>query len=434
MFVGHIVLVARALWRVLREDGTFWLNFGDSYSSTAPGTIVDAGLMTGKHINTDRYQRPQTPTGLKPKDLIGIPWRVAFALQADGWYLRSDIIWAKGVSFCPTYSGSCMPESVRDRPTKGHEYVFLLSKSKRYFYDGDAVRESYTEAGFKRQQSGRKTMWGRIVEGDHRDDRSRQDMKSYEADDLNPTGRNLRTVWTQEDRDAFAAYCQQYGVDFNTLLSGYLDGQRDIKDVFVINPGSYAGAHFATFSPALVEPMIKAGTSARGCCPECGAPWERVTEKEFIPQQDVSREKGIRGNGSQKTLDSTDGREGYPRGTTAVTTTGWTPTCSCYDWDHCAVCGAEMDDYDQEYGDHLDCGHNVCAECLISGEVADHVRECDLAPVPCTVLDPFLGSGTTAEVAIRLGRRAVGIELSRDYCDEHIIPRLEQPLQMEIAL
>jgi len=276
---------------------------------------------------------------------VGIPWRVAFALQADGWYLRSDIIWAKGVSFCPTYSGSCMPESCKDRPTKGHEYVFLLSKNARYYYDGDAVRENGVGQTGQAANFARDTK-DHVIPGQgaaqHRTDR--------EPTTDNGT-RNLRTVWT-------------------------------------INPGNYAGAHFATFSPALIEPMIKAGTSAKGVCPECGAQWERVTEKEFVPQQDVSREKGIKGNGSQKPMDKSNGWDGFPRGTTAVTTTGWRPTCQC------------------------DAG----------------------PPVPATVLDPFLGSGTTAEVAIRLGRRAVGIELSREYCDEHIIPRLEQPLQMEMAL
>ena len=152
--------------------------------------------------------------------------------------------------------------------------------------------------------------------------------------------------------------------------------------VFVINPGSFKGSHFATFPPALVRPMILAGTSQRGCCSSCGAPYERVISKEFIPQQDVSREKGIKGSGSQKPMDKSNGWEGFPRGSTAVQTTGWTPTCTC------------------DAGD----------------------------PVPATVLDPFAGSGTTADVARQLGRRWQLIELSREYCDSHIIPRLSEPL------
>jgi len=144
MFVGHIVLVARELWRVLRDDGTFWLNFGDSYSGGggyAPDAPSNQGGGMNRRAKEFESSKRRAAGNLKPKDLIGIPWRVAFALQADGWYLRSDIVWAKGVSFCSTYSGSCMPESVTDRPTKGHEYVFLLAKSKSYFYDAEAVKE-----------------------------------------------------------------------------------------------------------------------------------------------------------------------------------------------------------------------------------------------------------------------------------------------------
>jgi DNA modification methylase len=128
-YVGHLVEVFRAVRRVLRDDGTLWLNLGDSY----------AGGGYSNHQNTGGAQRANggkqkhTPTGdLKPKDLCGIPWRVAYALQADGWYLRSDIIWHKP---------NPMPESVTDRPTKAHEYLFLLSKRPRYFYDADAIRE-----------------------------------------------------------------------------------------------------------------------------------------------------------------------------------------------------------------------------------------------------------------------------------------------------
>jgi DNA modification methylase len=388
MFVGHIVLVARALWRVLREDGTFWLNFGDSYA-TGAGKVGNCpgGGKQGENwqgLTTSPNRLPQA--GLKPKDLIGIPWRVAFALQADGWYLRSDIIWAKGVSFCDTYSGSCMPESVTDRPTKGHEHVFLLSKSKRYFYDGDAVKES-ADLSRVGQNQGR---WGNQTKAS-RASANNQEPSGNEktgAPVIGGTTRTLRTVWT-------------------------------------INPGSYAGAHFATFPPALVEPMIKAGTSAKGCCPECGASWERVTEKEFIPQQDVSREKGIKGSGTQKPMDASNGWEGFPRGTTAVTTIGWTPTCTCYN-------ARYRSDYPQAKSARKRYQRRA------SGNWFRRVRKrpgLSHWPVdPCTVLDLFAGTFTTGEVAIRLGRRAVGIELSKAYCDDHIIPRLEQPLQMEMAL
>jgi hypothetical protein len=278
--------------------------------------------------------RANIPSALKPKDLIGIPWRVAFALQADGWYLRSDIIWAKGVSFCPTYSGSCMPESVRDRPTKGHEYVFLLSKNKRYFYDGDAVREDAQTAG---QIGG---------------------LTSYQATAMNrpPSGNQVPGKGETYVR-----------------LPG-----RNLRSVWTINPGSYAGAHFATFPPALVEPMT----------------WRRVTERGELVKTGASGNKKIDENRGIDPGDKSAWNRKDGMGATMIagysyecTTTGWTPTCTC------------------------DAGE----------------------PVPCTVLDPFTGSGTTIEVAIRLRRRGIGIELSQAYCDEHIIPRLEAPIQMELV-
>ena len=181
-YVTTVVEVFRAVKRVLRDDGTLWLNLGDSFAD---------------------------------KNLVGIPWRVAFALQADGWYLRSDIIWAKGVSFCPDYSGSVMPESVTDRPTKSHEYLFLLTKSARYFYDADAVRET-AKYGFSLDPD----TWGRARDGDPKDKRHSTGGAVTEGDGGT---RNLRSVWT-------------------------------------INPQPYREAHFATFPTTLVEPCVKAGS------------------------------------------------------------------------------------------------------------------------------------------------------------------------------
>lgn len=135
-YVATMVDVFREVRRVLRKDGTLFLNLGDSYSSGGrssrdPGQSKMHPAFTGEHTAATAWH-PENPPGLKPKDLIGIPWRVAFALRADGWYLRSDIIWHKP---------NPMPESVTDRPTKSHEYIFLLSKSARYYYDADAIKE-----------------------------------------------------------------------------------------------------------------------------------------------------------------------------------------------------------------------------------------------------------------------------------------------------
>ncbi|MCE9592109.1 MAG: site-specific DNA-methyltransferase [Planctomycetes bacterium] len=142
-YVTNLVGVFREVRRVLADDGTLWLNLGDSYTSG-----------NRRWRETDRKNparamsyRPPTPRGLKPKDLVGVPWRVAFALQADGWYLRSDIIWHKP---------NCQPESVKDRPTRSHEYVFLLTKSEEYHYDHEAVREIADIPG---QRRNRRTVW-----------------------------------------------------------------------------------------------------------------------------------------------------------------------------------------------------------------------------------------------------------------------------------
>jgi DNA modification methylase len=141
MFVAHMVQAFAEVHRVLRDDGTLWLNMGDSYQN-AKGQSggVDPKQAARRHL---RGTRPNDVSveGLKPKDLVGVPWMLAFALRSAGWYLRAEIIWAKGVSFCDAYAGSVMPESVQDRPTRSHEQVFLLTKSPRYFYDAEAVRE-----------------------------------------------------------------------------------------------------------------------------------------------------------------------------------------------------------------------------------------------------------------------------------------------------
>ncbi len=205
-FVANMVDVFREVKRVLRKDGTLWLNLGDSYAASGgDDRNGSSDGATGRGDRPDQRRR----AGLKPKDLVGIPWRVAFALQADGWYLRSDIIWSKP---------NPMPESVTDRPTKAHEYLFLLTKSARYYYDADAVREA--DSGYASGNGFDGRMGG-----------SRQtavDGGNGTPERFVPgSGRNLRSVWS-------------------------------------IATAPYPGAHFATFPPKLVEPCVKAGCPADG--------------------------------------------------------------------------------------------------------------------------------------------------------------------------
>jgi len=183
-YLARMVEVFREIRRVLRADGTCWVNMGDGYGgSPTSGGAATSTLNESRTAFTDRAQviPNRRAPGLKPKDLIGMPWRLAFALQADGWYLRADCIWAKL---------NPMPESVTDRPTKAHEYVFLLTKSARYFYDADAVREP-AEYGF------RPTKGGNIYDWVGNGASSPLKTPGVLTHGGNPsTGRNLRTVWT----------------------------------------------------------------------------------------------------------------------------------------------------------------------------------------------------------------------------------------------
>jgi len=223
-YVAKMVTVFGQVRRVLRDDGTLWLNLGDSYnsighkkSSSGYGTT---GLAGGQAQEHHPLRRENSAPGLKHKDLVGIPWRVAFALQADGWYLRSDIIWSKP---------NPMPESVTDRPTKAHEYVFLFSKNQMYFYDADAIAEPSITAGDTRHQRADNTQRAR---------ERKQDMTGNRR----YTGFNDRYFGSRKD-------------------TGNPTGQnRNARTVWEITTKPYSGAHFATMPPELASRCIKAGS------------------------------------------------------------------------------------------------------------------------------------------------------------------------------
>jgi len=227
LYVEHLVDVFREVKRVLRDDGVLWLNLGDSYAGSNCGSN-DYRETTGLGAKpTDRYkgQRPGTPAGLKPKDLVGIPWRVALALQAAGWYLRSDVIWAKGLSFCESYAGSCMPESVTDRPTSAHEHLFLLAKAPRYYYDNEAVKEAA--------------------------------VGKYDPDFV-PKKRDWRTAGWPTDASGKA---QRTGNPVQATNPQAPASGRNLRNVWAINPAGFPGAHYAVMPPALAEVCIKAGSA-----------------------------------------------------------------------------------------------------------------------------------------------------------------------------
>lgn len=319
-FIAKLVAVFREVRRVLRKDGTCWVNLGDSYANDGKWGGATSGKHAGHLHGGSGIGRGKRDTGLKPKDLVGIPWRFALAMQDDGWWLRQDIIWHKP---------NPMPESVTDRCTKAHEYIFLLTKAERYYYDAEAIKE---------EGAGRLDRWpgsgGRL---------GQQGFTRNTVDEVN--GRNKRSVWT-------------------------------------IATSPFSEAHFATFPPELPELCIKAGTSEKGCCATCNSPWERRIERETRPNW--------RGGDKQK-HDGTHYRQnpggGVGNDRRAAIDLGWCTHCSC---------GAPS--------------------------------------VPCTVLDPFGGAGTTGLVADRLQRNAILIELNPEYA-AMIQRRLtnDAPLFAEVA-
>ena len=331
-FVAKMVDVFREVRRVLRDDGTLWLNLGDSYAKAGV-----SGL--GLHTDTSTTGKPnpyaavkkEIPDGLKPKDLCMIPWRVALALQADGWWLRSVICWAKK---------SPMPESVTDRPTSSWEPIFLLAKSERYFYDAEAVKEPASE-------------------------------------NTNPRISQAAIARISAQREAGANTSVGAGAASKCSNDGMVKtngsfqnavclpvASRNQRNAWHLGPEPYAEAHFATFPTEIPRRAIKAGTSEKGCCAACGAPWSRVMERTGVLDGSA---RGSRFDAG-KTAARTGGERTQQGERTLTVARGWEPGCEC---------GAEC--------------------------------------VPCVVLDPFLGSGTTVAVARELGRHGVGCELNPEY-------------------
>lgn len=246
-YVAEMVSVFREVRRVLRKDGTLWLNLGDSYATAN-------NAKSGLHIKG----ASSTLNGFKPKDLVGIPWRVAFALQADGWYLRQDIIWSKP---------NVMLESVKDRCTKSHEYIFLLSKSERYYFDNVAIMEKALsqgkKCGLKNASTRNESLRVGMVRG-------------------NGVTRNRRSVWQVATKP-------------------------------------YKGAHFATFPSALIEPCILASTSEAGCCNNCGAQSVRVVTENTSGRKRNGESDGMCDYGMYA------GRAGNRH----VKTLGFSQSCNC---------------------------------------------------------------------------------------------------------
>jgi DNA modification methylase len=337
-YIAALVAVFREVRRVLRDDGVLVLNLGDSYAN---------GGRTTRDEDTKLVMRglPWRPEdGAKPKDKLLIPHRVALALQADGWYVRQDLPWLKR---------NAMPESVTDRPSVAHEYVFILAKSPRYWWDAEAVRVAAQDWGTRRREGDKQT-------------RTPGQAPHNGLKDLNfaAAGRNYRTTdpWFAS-LDAEIAYHRARLAELERLRErgGLLTDDDGEALALPVNPRPYSGAHFAVFPPSLVEPFIKAACP-RQCCPTCGAGWVREIEKTLLNVNEVRPDRGVPGRVGK-------GHGKMRGGDPVVSTLGFRPACAC-----------------------------PPAE-----------------PVPGVALDPFGGSGTVGEVAIAHGRRAILIELNEGY-------------------
>lgn len=330
-YICRMTAVFSEVLRVMRPDGTCWLNIGDTYSAGSNSPSL-------KHVseNVGMIRNHTNNGGVREKNLLMIPARLALSLQSIGYYLRSEIIWHKT---------SAMPESVKDRPSKAHEMIYLLTKSPRYFYDSEAVKESSGNAG-KVVTLGEKSFSAGQARGAG----------------VEPSGNGLSDTYT-------------------------VPNSRNLRSVWSFSGANFPQAHFATFPTELPMRCIKAGTSERGCCPECGAPIERTTKQLETVGSPAHNGKG---NGELAT--------GTRFGDSQVLCLGWQPLCTC------------------NAGD----------------------------PIPCTVLDPFAGAGTTLLVATRLGRQSIGIELNPTYAqmaadriiaDSGIAPEaVEKPLNAQLRM
>lgn len=313
-YIEAMCEVFDCVWDILADDGVIWVNIGDSYYNYRPGKGQFMPKQTVSSTNQDLpsecARRGNKLEGLKQKDLIGIPWMLAFALRERGWYLRQDIIWNKP---------NPMPESVQDRCTKSHEYIFLLSKSDKYYFDNEAIKEPSTSVdNYQRDRDST-----RLNNTPGRSKMGGLKNNSY------PT-KNKRSVWT-------------------------------------VTTKPYKGAHFATFPKDLITPCILGATSEAGHCPECGKRWTRVTERAEPPKVDGSDLDRF-GNGNAGVHRKVGQAYQNWLNENPPKTVGWESSCEC--------------------------GHE---------------------PVPDIVFDPFMGSGTTAQVSLELGREYAGCELNEDY-------------------
>jgi len=314
-FIAKLVKVFGEIRRVLRLDGTLWVNLGDTYANDTKWGGKSGNKNADSAAGGYQGQRTKRRTGLPPKSLMMIPARFAIAMQDDGWILRSEIIW---------HNPTKKPESVRDRPSNDYEKVFLFTQRPHYYYDAEAVKQPCSPKTLTVKTNPRK------------------------GDGNSSAGERL------------SAYMETNG--------RYYPEMRNLRAVWSIPSEPNPALHYAAFPSALPTVCIQAGTSERGCCSVCGRPYVRIIERVKGEPKSFNGSSFAKG----KTLEAVNGLSavGQQPRTVQTLTKGWGPSCGC------------------AIGD----------------------------PVPCVVLDPFSGTGTTGEAALKLGREYVGIEVNPKDC------------------
>lgn len=438
MFITHMVEVFDLARELLTDDGVAWVNMGDSYSGSwgnyggkNRGNGEQREIINGSKVHQPSYDgleswKPPTAdqTGLKPKDLCLIPDRLGIALQDSGWWVRSKLPWIKR---------NGMPESTTDRPAQSVEYVFMLTKRARYFYDGAAVKVKSSPATNERKPMQKPSGWDDSVGDGGHGASHKHGREGARPRKLPEEGSGVKNNDSMDADTAVMPSARNFRVTdlFFQSWQGLWSDEEGEQLALIVNTSGFKGAHFATFPPKLIEPLILASTSAHGHCPKCGTGWKRITTKgkpDLAHQQacggNVDGEyhgeavKEYAGTGAQ---DASEVKARILEGMRETVTTGWMPGCECTEDDRQAAETATKFEGKTTAGRlaklrqaaRAKGGEYAQAQAVTTGW--EKCCECALEPVPAIVFDPFFGSGTTGQASQALGRNWLGCDMNPNY-------------------